>query len=136
MLNFFTVAVDSHRIEGETMLLIFLGSCPRQCAECVSEKFKEESENQLSISILHALIENNPDITCIGFVGGDNDHNNINFLANYIHLNTNLKVCMYSSEKIDKKLVNCLDYYVIYFCDLTSNKRKYYKIIDNELIEM
>ena len=66
----------------------------------------------LTEKYLDVLMETYPDITMIGLMGGDSDHQDVIRICNYIHNKFNKKVGMYSGQdSIDLDLASCLDYY-------------------------
>ena len=77
-------------------------------------------------------------------MGGDSDHEEVRRIAEFIHLNSNKKVAMYSGDDfLDESLIPVLDYYKIgsYQKDLgpLSSERtnqRFYKIDNGKLVDI
>lgn len=103
-------AVTFAELRDEVSLSINLSCCPHRCRGCHSPYLQTNAGVELTESILDELIQKNQGITCVLFLGGDNDKLKLTQLAKYIKENYDLLVGWYSGEhEID------LEYYGRYF---------------------
>lgn len=99
--------VSFSEIPDEISLCINISGCKNACQGCHSPWLAKDIGIILNSSELNRLIENNKGITCVCFMGGDSNPEEINILASDIKT-LNLKVGWYSgkqniSESIDIK---------------------------------
>ncbi len=124
MLKYYDVAIVTAEVPDEITLAINISNCPGNCGHIENGEFKldcsepwllEDVGTPLTTSEIEKLIKENSDITCIGFMGGDNDIAMVGLLTKYIHsTHPELKVAMYSGrEFLDLDLAKELDYYKI-----------------------
>lgn len=112
MIKYFDTAIVFQEIPDEISLAINITNCPHACKNCHSAYLRDDIGTELTFKELDNLIQKNKHISCILFMGGDKSHQDIIYLANYIHNSYDLKVAMYSGDDIiDNDLLNCLDYY-------------------------
>lgn len=112
MLKYYDTSIVMQEIPDEISLAINITNCPHTCKNCHSEYLREDIGTELNFNTMQELLDKNPDITCVLFMGGDSSHLDIFYLANYIHEAYGYKVAMYSGDdEIDKGLIDCLDYY-------------------------
>lgn len=112
MLKYTTTEIVFREIPDETSLAINISGCPIKCPDCHSKELWQDKGKDLSQRALNRLIEENPGITCVAFMGGDLDPDHIGMLALFIHTNyPALKVAWYSgAEKLPPKYK-----YLMYF---------------------
>ena len=94
MLKYANTQVVFQEFPGETTFAINLTNCPHHCDGCHSPHLWNDEGTPLTLEGLSNLI--NPiekNITCIGFMGGDANFNDLNDLVCVIR-------CMYPSLKI------------------------------------
>ena len=96
MLKYFDFAVVFQEFPDEIALAINITNCPCLCEKCSEPWLQQDTGTELTKEELDKLITAHKGITLVGFMGGDNDHERIKVLANYIHEKYNLKVGMYS----------------------------------------
>ena len=114
MLKYYDCAIVFQEIPDEITLAIEITSCPHRCHNCHSPWLREDIGKNLSATELMRIVNANPDITCVCFMGGDGNHEYIAYLSDVIHNNTNLKVAMYSGDDcVDDILLESLDYYKV-----------------------
>lgn len=114
MLKYFDFAVVFQEFPEEIALAINITNCPCHCEKCSEPWLQQDAGTELTEEELDKLITTHKGITLVGFMGGDNDHERIKVLTNYIHEKYNLKVGMYSGfDSLDMNLLDCLDYYKI-----------------------
>jgi anaerobic ribonucleoside-triphosphate reductase activating protein len=71
-------------IPDEVSLAINLSCCPHRCPGCHSPYLQTDCGEELDEDTLDRLIENNPGITCILFMGGDGDKKRLLALASHV----------------------------------------------------
>lgn len=92
--------VTFSEIPDEITLCINISNCPCHCKGCHSPYLAEDIGEELTCKKLEELIQANTGITCIAFMGGDNDPANICLLARCIKsFYQNIKVAWYSGKQ-------------------------------------
>lgn len=95
-------------VPTELSLAINISDCPYKCKGCHSTYLWEYKGRYISEDI-EALINQHDGITCVCFMGGDQNPKELNELIDYIH-SRGLKVCLYTgSDTIPDNIYN-LDY--------------------------
>lgn len=74
MLKYTTTEVTFREIPDEVCLCINISGCPIHCPGCHSKELWEDIGEELTQEALYKLINNNSGITCVCFMGGDNDY--------------------------------------------------------------
>lgn len=104
-------------VPDEITLAINISNCPHRCRDCHSSYLQEDVGEELTSSALTRLIEENKGITCVAFLGGDSNIDELNNLINYIRNNyPSLKICWYTGfdDQIIfnryPKMINKLDF--------------------------
>lgn len=85
-------------IPDEICLCFNLSMCPHRCHGCHSQYLQTDRGDGLTTDVLDSLIKKNQGITCVLFLGGDNDKETLRSLAKYISINYDLLVGWYSGE--------------------------------------
>ena len=94
----------------EISLGINLSLCPHRCPGCHSSYLQTDCGNELTTDIIDDLINKHSGITCVLFLGGDNDKASLVSFAKHIKNSYDLLVGWYSGESaLD------LSYYGQYF---------------------
>lgn len=83
-------------VPDEITLAINLSNCPHKCRNCHSSYLQKDIGNELTILALSILIEEHKGISCVAFLGGDNDCKSLLKLVRFIKTHYNLKVCWYT----------------------------------------
>lgn len=149
MLKYVDTLVTFSEVPDEITLCINISNCPCHCKGCHSSYLAEDIGKPLVGMILREdLIEKNKGITCVAFMGGDNDPAAINSLAEYIKTwdsLSNLKVAWYSGrQELAKEIdINNFDFIKLgpYLEECgslncrTTNQR-FYKVNNNQLIDI
>ena len=113
-MKYYDYAVVFAEVPDEITLALDIVNCPHKCKNCHSPWLRENKGELITKEEIQRLIEKNPGITCICFMGGDANHEEVVDLSRWIHQTTKLKVAMYSGDdEIDQRLLNELDYYKI-----------------------
>lgn len=100
MLKYADTQVVFREIPDEITLAINISNCLCHCKFCHSPHLLEDIGEELTKDSLRSLIENNTGITCLCFMGGDRDPNEINELAKFIRNNfPDLKIAWYSGRQ-------------------------------------
>lgn len=129
--------VSFSEIPDEITLCINISNCPNKCEGCHSPWLQKNIGIELNNYELYDIINKNSGISCVCFMGGDSDPEEINNLAIKIK-SKNLKVGWYSgnSEISDKINIKNFDYIKIgpYLKDKgplsdKNTNQKMYKII-------
>jgi len=97
MLKYFSTSVVFSEIPDEITLGIELSKCPIHCPDCHSKHLWEDIGIELTIEELDKIL-NTPAITCVCFLGGDNDSELLLDYINYIKSKYNLKTAWYSGK--------------------------------------
>lgn len=96
MLKYVDTQITFSEVPDEVSLTINLSNCPIHCPSCHSQYLWEDIGTELTEETLKSLIEANTGITCVCFMGGDNDPEAVNKLSEYVHNNYELHTCWYS----------------------------------------
>lgn len=101
MLKYVDTRVVFAEIPDEITLAINISNCPCHCKGCHSSYLAEDIGIPLNWnSLMYDLIPNNRGITCISFMGGDSEPEDINFLASVIkRMKPELKTAWYSGRQ-------------------------------------
>lgn len=135
-------------VPEEISLCINISNCPCQCEGCHSSYLADDIGTELTEEELSQLIEGNTGISCVAFMGGDSNPNDIHYLAMFIRVKyPKLKIAWYSgrSELNNRAALNLHNYDYIklgpYMPDkgplnyITTNQR-FYKVVDGELVDI
>lgn len=136
-------------VPDEITLAINISGCPNKCPGCHSKHLWEDVGELLNEKSLASLIESNQGISCICFMGGDQNPLKIIELAQFIRNSyPNLKIGWFSGKSalndalMDKVLVS-LDYlklgpFLKDYGPLNSpnTNQKFYQIVKENLIDI
>ena len=100
MLKYVNHDIVFQEYPDEMTLAINLSLCPNQCPGCHSEYLWGDVGEELTADRLLSLLEGyGKNITCVGFMGGDNDPHSLVKLAAQVRLNMPyLKIGWYSGR--------------------------------------
>ncbi len=88
MLKYVNTGVVFQEIPDEVTLAINISNCPCRCPGCHSRYLWEDIGLPLDTDAIDDFVEKyGHDVTCIAFMGGDNDPAGVEMLAQYIHEN-------------------------------------------------
>ena len=86
MLKYVNTGIVFQEIPDEVTLAINISNCPCRCPGCHSHYLWDDIGLPLDTDAIDAFVQKySDDITCIAFMGGDNDPRAVNLLAQYIH---------------------------------------------------
>lgn len=110
MLKYVETQVGFSEVPEEITLCINISNCPIHCKGCHSPHLWEDIGTPLTSEVLSKLINKNPGITCVAFMGGDASPMEVVAIAKWVKDNTDLKVCWYSGHIINNLRVS-FDYF-------------------------
>lgn len=145
MLKYLNTEITFAEVPDEITLCINITGCPNHCPDCHSQFLWEDTGTELAEEILVDLIKKNEGISCVCFMGGDQDPAEVNALAIYVRKYfPNLKIAWYSgNSNISNKiyLIN-FDYIKVgpYIeklggLDNPSTNQRFYKIMHSEVTD-
>ena len=86
-------------VPGEVTLALNISGCPNRCPGCHSPHLREDIGEELTPELLDILVARySPGITCVCFMGGDQDTECVAELAQHVHLK-GLKTAWYSGRE-------------------------------------
>ena len=112
MLKFLNTEVTFSEVPDEISLCINLTNCPYHCPACHSKELWEDIGTPLRVGKLCDLVAENKGITCVCFMGGDSDLEELYNIFKFMPmLFKNLKVAWYTGRNdIPKDLPRSVDY--------------------------
>ena len=141
MLKYFDTAIVLQEVPDEISLAINITNCPNRCKNCHSPWLREDIGTELTYYNIINEVKKHKGISCILFMGGDSNHDEIIRLC--AELRFQYKTAVYSgNDEIDEKYIPVLDYYKVgsyqekfgpLNCKTTN--QKFYKILDGQLID-
>lgn len=113
MLKYESTLITFTEVPDEISLCINLTCCPCRCEECFEPWLRKDYGSILTFDAITQMRLQNPHISCICFMGGDNDHMALHQLCKMIKsYYPNLKLAFYSGlTGMDSQLAEYLDYY-------------------------
>lgn len=110
-MKYTTTRVTMQEVPDEIALCINISNCPNRCKGCHSPELQDNIGKELTDDILLSLIAKNEGITCVAFMGGDGDIQDVKDMLYVVKWNTNLKTAWYSGrETVDSEFLELLDY--------------------------
>lgn len=112
MLKYVDAKVVFQEVPDEITLAINISNCPCACKNCHSAYLAEDIGTALTVKETERLIKKNKGITCICFMGGDAEPEEINVIAKVIRkTHKKLRIAWYSgrqelSKEIDLRNFN------------------------------
>lgn len=145
MLKYVDTKVTFSEVPDEITLCINISNCPCHCEGCHSAYLAKDIGCTLSEAVLTLLIEANRGISCVAFMGGDSDPEEINLYAAFIKwMYPSIKVAWYSGRQKLSKAIDIDNFsfiklgpYIPERGPLTSKTTNqiFYKVIDRKLID-
>lgn len=138
MLKFTDTQVTFAEVPDEITLCINMSNCPCHCKGCHSAYLAEDIGVSLSEAGLTVLIEANRGISCVAFMGGDVNPEEINLYAAFIKgMYPSIKVAWYSGRQELSKDIDLMNFDYIKLGPYDENKgplnkrttnQKFYKV--------
>lgn len=111
MLKYVDTKVVFAEIPDEITLAISISGCPCHCKGCHSAYLAEDIGVSLSEAGLTLLIEANEGISCVAFMGGDANPEEINLYAAFIKgIYPGIKVAWYSGRQELSKDIDLMNF--------------------------
>lgn len=100
MLKYVDILIAFSEIPDEITLAINLSNCPCHCEGCHSAYLAGDIGEVLNWESLEKLIKDNTGISCVSFMGGDNDPHSVDVLAEMVKYKyPNIKTAWYSGRQ-------------------------------------
>lgn len=111
MLKYTDTQVTFAEVPDEITLCINISNCPCHCKGCHSAYLAEDIGALLSEAGLTLLIEANRGISCVAFMGGDSNPEDINLYAAFIKgMYPGIKVAWYSGRQELSKDIDLMNF--------------------------
>jgi len=111
MLKYVDVKEVFAEIPDEITLAVSISGCPIHCPGCHSRYLWDDVGEELSTSAVQDMIDNHYGVTCICFMGGDNDPAGINELASYVRANRpKVRTAWYSGKDEIDSVVDLVNF--------------------------
>lgn len=132
-------------IPDEITLAISISGCPIQCKGCHSQYLWEDTGQELTPEVLSTMLDQHFGVSCICFMGGDQDPEGINRLAHWVKDNSEVKVAWYSGRvKLASQIeLANFDYLKIGPYDeacgplnVRTTNQRFYRVDDGQMQEM
>ena len=123
-------------VPDELTLAINISGCPVNCPGCHSSYLAQDIGEILDRDALDSLIDGNPGISCVAFMGGDADPLLVKELADHVH-SRGLKTCWYSGRGLScaEPVLTSLDFikvgpYIEKYgpLDYSNTNQRFYKV--------
>ena len=99
MLKYANFDIVFQEVPDEVTLAINITNCPNQCPGCHSKYLWENTGQKLDTNALNRLVEQyKSGITCVCFMGGDNEPESVAQLARQVKKDYGVKVAWYSGK--------------------------------------
>ena len=99
MLKYVNTEITFSEVPDEITLCINISNCSCHCKGCHSPYLAEDIGEELNSHSLQELIKANEGITCICFMGGDSNPQDIDSLAQWLKIYFSYKVAWYSGRQ-------------------------------------
>lgn len=146
MFKYTDTQVTFLEIPDEITLCINISGCPNHCAECHSAYLAEDIGEELTYNEILRLITLNAGITCIAFMGGDQDPHYVNQCAEVVRLMENApKIAWYSGKQELSPEIQLKNFDYIKLGPYISSSgplncpttnQRLYKVVDDKLIDI
>lgn len=110
MLKYTDTQVTFAEVPDEITLCINISNCPCHCKGCHSAYLAEDIGYWLTHAQIDSNVVTNRGITCVCFMGGDSEPDQVDFWANYIKEKYGLKVAWYSGRQELSKDIDLMNF--------------------------
>lgn len=112
MLRYAETAIVFQEVPGEISLAVNISGCPCRCPGCHSPHLQKNDGEELTDKRLEELVRRHVGISCVCFMGGDGDPDEVLRLAGVLKKKwPHLKTCWYSGREMNAQTrYECLDY--------------------------
>lgn len=111
MLKYYNYDIVFQEIPDEVTLAVNLTNCPHRCVGCHSPHLREDIGDVLNDRTLDSLLKKyGQQITCVCFMGGDGQANDVETLAKHLRQHSKLKVAWYSGNTMLPRNAQLFDY--------------------------
>lgn len=110
MLKYTDAQVTFAEVPNEIILCINISNCPCHCKGCHSAYLAEDIGYLLTHAQIDSNIMANRGISCVCFMGGDSEPDQVNFWAEYIKEKYGLKVAWYSGRQELSKDIDLMNF--------------------------
>lgn len=110
-MKYLDTKVVFREVPDEVALAINISGCPVKCPGCHSSYLVQDIGEPLDSASLDKLIDENPGISCVSFMGGDADPAYVRGLALQVR-GRGLRTCWYSGRDIEnaRPFLDALDF--------------------------
>lgn len=108
-LKYLGYTIVCEEVPNEISLAFNISGCPYKCEGCHSKYLWEYNGRYLKEDILKILSQYEKLITCVCFMGGDQNITELSFLCNIVKNMFKLKTCIYSGSKTIDKFLDMID---------------------------
>jgi len=98
MLKYVDVKEVFAEIPNEITLAISISGCPIHCKGCHSQYLWADVGEELTTDALSAMLAGHFGVSCVCFMGGDNDVAEVNRLARWTKENSDVRTAWYSGQ--------------------------------------
>ena len=111
-MKIYNTQVVLREFPDEITLALNISNCPNRCKGCHSPYLQEDQGVVVYEDILDSLIESNPGISCVGFMGGDASVDEVVQFAKHVRDKHGLKTGWYSGRDYipNTDILNYFDY--------------------------
>lgn len=125
-LKYIGYAIGLQEVPDEISLIFNVSGCPYHCDGCHSQYLWEYMGRYLSDDFLKVLDDNLSGISCVCFMGGDQNIEELKTYLSYIKSFTQLKTCIYSGcDELRDDLCDLLDNELLNYLKIGSYKKEY-----------
>ena len=111
MLKYHNYAIVFQEIPDEVTLAVNLTNCPHRCVGCHSPHLREDIGEVLNEKAMDSLLKKyGKQITCVCFMGGDGQAQDVETMARHLRQHSSLKVAWYSGNTTLPRNAQLFDY--------------------------
>lgn len=145
MLKYVDTRVCFAEVPDEIALAISISGCPCHCKGCHSAYLADDIGYWLTHAQIDSKIVTNEGITCVCFMGGDSEPDQVNFWASYIKENYGLKIAWYSGRQELSKDIDITNFDFIKLgpyqeengpLDNPNTNQKFFQVVNGGLVDI